>query len=250
MKLALECPTGMLNDIQPLADFDWVLAHLVLQDKEYAEYYRKSKRYKVLDNSVNELLEPLSFGDMLKAMDIVKPSLVVPPDHLGGYKKTYDEIVHALSILGPNDLLPVIQGSTLGEVLGLLQELLSLGFNRLAVPYDILSSREDNPVMMASNRLRVVNSVINRVPIGFEIHLLGMTTIEELESHNRGWVRSVDTGVPVMMGLKGRRLDTFRLEDKKKSTMSRMENIVPVDPIYDMMNVFYNVAYLRKLLND
>ena len=77
-----------------------------------------------------------------------------------------------------------------------------------------------------------------------------MTTIEELGSHNRGWVRSVDTGVPVMMGLKGRRLDTFRLEDKKKSTMSRMENIVPVDPTYDKMMVYYNIAYLRKILRD
>ena len=48
IKLALECPTRLLGDIQPLADFDFILAHLVLQDKEYAEYFSRSKRWKIL----------------------------------------------------------------------------------------------------------------------------------------------------------------------------------------------------------
>lgn len=28
MRLALECPVSLLEDIQPLADFDWILTHL------------------------------------------------------------------------------------------------------------------------------------------------------------------------------------------------------------------------------
>ena len=44
MKLALECPAKLSEDVQPLSDFDWVLAHLVLSDPEYAEYYRRGEK--------------------------------------------------------------------------------------------------------------------------------------------------------------------------------------------------------------
>lgn len=251
MKLALECPTSMLKDIQPLADFDWILAHLVLADKEYAEYYKKSRRFKVLDNSCNELLEPLDFGDILEAMDRIDlgtGGLVVAPDYLGSYKRTFDGMVRALGVLGTDSLLPVVQGSNLDEVLNLLKELLDVGFNRVAVPYDILSSREDSSVRMANRRLQVVNSIINKVPIGFEIHLLGMTTIEELTGHNKGWVKSIDTGVPVLLGMKGYAVDRS-LVDKSKPTMDQMEAVTSVDPEYSKQMIYYNIAYLRKVLN-
>jgi len=48
LKLALECPTLMLNLIQPLADMDFILTHLVLKDKDYALYYMNSKRAKII----------------------------------------------------------------------------------------------------------------------------------------------------------------------------------------------------------
>jgi len=250
MKLALECPTSMLNDIQPLADFDWILAHKVLEDKEYRKYYSESKRFKVLDNSVNELLEPVNLNSLNLAAGWVNPNLIVAPDYLGDVRKTREALDETIYMLGKGRVLPVVQGKDLGEVLDLLKTLLSLGLERVAVPYDILSSREDSSVMMAGNRLKVVNSIIGKVPIRFEIHLLGMTTIEELENHNRGWVKSIDTGVPVMMGLKGYRLDVDRLENKKRPTMELMEGITSLDPDFREMMVYRNIAYLRKILND
>ena len=69
MKLALECPNYLLKDLQPLTDFDFILTHLVLQDKVYAEYYRESRSFKILDNSVNELGIPCSLEEMVQALD-------------------------------------------------------------------------------------------------------------------------------------------------------------------------------------
>jgi len=250
MKLALECPTAMLNDIQPLADFDWILAHKVLEDKEYREYYSKSRRFKVLDNSVNELLEPVDFNSLSLASGWIEPNLIVAPDFLGDHIQTRAALNEAIRIFGIDRVFPVVQGATMVSIIDFFDYILHLGFKRVAVPYDLLSSRKDSPVIMANNRLKVVNSIITKVPIGFEIHLLGMTTIEELENHNKGWVKSIDTGVPVMLGLRGRRLDTYRLVDKKKPTMSIMECTTSGNPEYSRQSIYYNIAYLRKLLND
>jgi hypothetical protein len=84
-------------------------------------------------------------------------------------------------------------------------------FREIAVPYDILSKRTDSTDIMAQSRLDVVNYIISMVPMGFGIHLLGMTTLEELELHNRGWVKSIDTGYPVMCGQVGLRFGIDKL---------------------------------------
>lgn len=248
MKLALECPTSMLNDIQPLADFDWILAHLLLGDDKYAEYYSQSTRYKVLDNSVNELLSPVNLGYLRDAARLVDPNLIVAPDYLGDSGSTWFALKESIRMFGKEKVFPVIQGSTLGDVSDLLEKILSLDLGRIAVPYDILSTREATPEEMASNRTRVVHSIEVKVPIGFEIHLLGFTTINELSRYGKGWVKSIDTGVPVMMGQKGYRLDKNRLVDKKQPTMSIMERTTSVDPEFSKQTIYYNIAYLRKLL--
>ena len=250
MKLALECPTGILSDIQPLADFDWVLAHLVLEDPEYADFYRKSTRYKVLDNSVNELLQSLSLDELEEAANIVKPNLVVAPDYLGDHIQTRAALNEAIRIFGMDRVFPVVQGATMVSIIDFFDYILHLGFEKVAVPYDILSSREGTPEEMANNRTRVVHSIEVKAPIGFWIHLLGMTTVNELGCYGSGWVKSIDTGVPVMMGQKGYRLGKNRLVDKKKPTMSIMECTISGNPEYSRQSIYYNIAYLRKLLND
>ena len=249
MKIALECPTSLLGDIQPLADFDWILAHLVLQDKKYAEFYTKSKRFKVLDNSVNELLEPCSFEDLSRAAEVVEPNLVVSPDFLGNYSMTKQALGESIKVFGLERVYPVVQGDSASSAFECLDYILSLGFDRVAVPYDILSDRSAEPEHMAGRRLGIVSGIIHKVPIGFHIHLLGFNTIEELELHNRGWVRSVDTGVPIMMGLQGKRLDLDRLLDKKEPTLDRMKASW-VDRERDLGKAYYNIAYLRKITNS
>ena len=249
MKIALECPTSLLGDIQPLADFDWILAHLVLQDKEYADYYSKSERFKVLDNSVNELLTPCTLEELGEAARIVSPNLVVAPDYLGSASATRIALKRTVELFGIEKVYPVVQGSSMDSVLDCLDYFLKLGLERVAVPYDTLSSREDKPEGMASRRQEVVRHIISRVPIGFHIHLLGFNTIEELGQHNRGWVRSIDTGVPIMMGLQGKRLDLDRLLDKKEPTLDRMKASW-VDRERDLGKAYYNIAYLRKITNS
>ena len=245
MKLALECPTQILYEIQPLADYDFILTHLVFEDKTYRDYYKSSKRWKILDNSCNELLKPVPISALAEAAELVEPDLIVAPDYLGDSKRTLESIKESIRVFGIEKVLPVVQGSSYKEALNCFEEIASLGCECIAVPYDMGCERTDHPDQMALGRMQLVTSIISRVPISYYIHLLGMTTLEELTSYASGWIKSVDTGVPIMMGLDGRRLGRDRLRDKSQPTLSRM---VSKDNYYDLGGCFYNIAYLRKVL--
>src|SRR6187399_2541069 len=89
-----EIPTKYLNDLSPLLDADFALAHLVLEDPLYCEFYAeqsKKGRMVILDNSMHELPESLNAGEILEAADRVKPAFCIPPDKLGDVKFTYDQ---------------------------------------------------------------------------------------------------------------------------------------------------------------
>lgn len=248
MKLALECPTDLMKDIQPLADFDWILTHLVLEDKVYARHYQESTNFKVLDNSVNELLEPCSLGEMERAAGIVNPDLIVPPDFLGDSLETESTLMKALTIWPKEKILPCVQGEDLAHATNCVDFILRLGFGRIAVPYDITCKRTDSLGTMAESRLKVVSKIISMVPADFQIHLLGMTTLEELTKHNRGWVKSIDTGVPILYGLNCKRLDEPWEFKKDKPTMAQMERSPAGFRNDKLSSVFWNIAYLRTVL--
>src|SRR5690242_8773778 len=93
MKLAMEIPQAHLEEFSRLTDVDFVLAHLVLTNKEYAEFYQdrsKAGRRVVLDNGMHETGKPLTVPELIEACRRVHPSVVIPPDEIGNAKFTYD----------------------------------------------------------------------------------------------------------------------------------------------------------------
>jgi len=256
MRLALECPNYLLKDIQPLVDFDWILTHLVLEDEVYARHYRESKNFKVLDNSVNELLEPCSLEDMERAAEYVSPDLIVPPDHLGDFEATKESLEQGLSLWGHDTLLPVVQGDTTDEALDCAYYYdVKLGFNSVAVPYDITCKRTDSRYIMAVARDYVVQNLTGS---GLEVHLLGFTTVDELVGYQDNLkVKSVDTGVPVLYGMNLKHLDEPWDFKKDKPTMSQMVSFQEFmdtsirsspNPSDRLSAIFWNICYLRKII--
>ena len=245
MKLAFECPTTLLNEIQPLADFDWILTHLVLSDEAYANFYKSSKRFKVLDNSVNENLEPCTLEDIKDASDIVNPDLIVAPDFLGESEKTMESIKEALKLFPKKSVLPVLQGKDPLEALSMAKQLVEMDFSLISVPYDICSSRSDTLNFMAMGRLEVIDT-LRLAGINTKIHLLGVTTLEELSLYDKDTrVVSVDTGSPIVNGLRGIKYFRDTLLDKTTSSMDRMSQGDPED----LTTAYYNIAMLRRILN-
>lgn len=248
MKLALETPTNLLRQIQPLTDFDFILAHWVLEDEEYAQHYQRSTRFKILDNSTNELLVPCSMKDMKKAAEIVSPDWIVAPDFLGDASKTLEAIKSMESWWSIYSTMPVVQGATLEEAKECAKGIAQT-FSRISIPYDITKSREDPVTVLAEGRWAVLEAI---APLFSTIHLLGFNTVEEISrvAAFQPKVESLDTGVPVMMGLNKRPM--VELMDKKDPTLSRM---VPWEGNDSLIGsgqlgwINYNIAYLRKVMN-
>lgn len=251
MKLALECPTNMLSAIQPLADFDFALTHLVLSDKEYAEYYRNSTRFKILDNSTNENLKPCSLDDIKAAAEIIQPDLIVAPDYLVNHFATEVALEECLKIWPGDRILPVVQGLDLSHVVECAMFIETLGFwKKIAVPYDITCSHDAPLTDMATARKKVVQ-ILTGAEFVFDVHLLGLTTLEEVSSYSNNLsVVSIDTGSPVLHGSEGKWFGRDPLLPKSQPTMNRMRDNQDLSGEYPEINyetVYYNIAYLRKV---
>jgi len=59
----------MLENIQPFADFDWILGREFLKDAKYAAYYKTTGKHKFIDNSVNEDGEPITIEELKKVYE-------------------------------------------------------------------------------------------------------------------------------------------------------------------------------------
>jgi len=234
--LALECSTEILEWIQPFADFDWILTKEYKENEAYREYYKQSTNFKYVDNSVNEELEPCSLEDIKEVFDDCGGNLVVAPDWLGNNVQTLEGYMDAVKLFGKERVVGVLQGKTYEEILGCL----NFYGNLVAVPYDIMSVRTDPPWLMGMRR----NLVVAKIPQQYKVHLLGFTSLEELEYYrSMPNVISIDTGIPVKLGLE--ELDIMDpLESKATPTYKQMEEI-PVNQ-ERLTAIYRNLAILRK----
>jgi len=250
MQLALECSTKMLGQVQPFADFDFLLTHLVLQDEAYAEFYKSSDKRRFLDNSVNELGTPETLENIKKAYEKVKnnsETFIVSPDFIGDFKKTLEMYVECIKLFQdtPVGLVAVLQGSTYEEAFTCLRFYLQIHNGKtlyLSVPYDICSKKTDPPELMALRR----SLVVSNIPSSVQIHLLGFSDIKEFWWYKgKSNILSLDTGIPVLLGLQGKGVEE-PLEAKSKPTLELMEGLPLTKENYG--TVCRNIALFRTYI--
>ena len=132
MKVAILAPIPHLEAFCT-TDYHLVLSHLVHQDPEYAEFYKRqsSHSYIILDNSAHEFGKETDGERLLEAAELCGAHEIVLPDRLffgrdtlrkstAGYKYLSDVV-----LLGTNFLV-VPQGRTLKEWRECLRGLLEL----------------------------------------------------------------------------------------------------------------------------
>jgi hypothetical protein len=201
MELAVIPPTPMLGHIlaQPI---HLCLAHLVLADDKYAEYYRNrrsEKEYVILDNSAYEFERSLSVEELMEASKKIQPSEFVLPDVMCNKDETVAEVIKALDAIQISiPFMAVPQGKNYYEWNECLEEILALGDPRIktiGIPR----------VIDTWNRFRY--PMIKMIPETMNIHLLGWAggtaasvplVIEKLYPKR---VRSIDTAKPIHYAL-------------------------------------------------
>ena len=240
MKLALECRTDLLEMIQPFADFDFILARHVLEDEQYAAYYKESSRLKVLDNGVNEEDEPLSMKELKEAFAKINANFVVSPDWINDSVKTIGAYPECVKVFGEDKVIGVLQGRTPIEALSCLQVYKG---HTVAVPYRVGGSDLTTyPEVEALKRALVVA----HIPAEKFVHLFGFTTLGELLWYeNRPNVLSIDTGIPVLLGLLGKDI-LDPMEPKEIPTNEAAKKIELTQTGWTA--IIRNIALLRKYL--
>ena len=259
MLLAQEIPTSMLGEWSSLSDFDFVLAHKVLEDTYYAEFFksREKGREVLLDNSYHELGVPLAISDLLEAAQRVNANYVITPDRVGDVEFNSRMFKQSHRILSPQFRTAVVMtGSDKSEILDFLIDVRDA--NMLCLTFKDPQRFEKYKGMPYTRRWG-------------RVHLLGVSEFEELDTWNkflkgsgqslfgqRIW--SVDTGKAIKWALKSKKLDELaslrtNAETTTKGLASeasqKLLDVPRSDITEEVDNLFrHNVQVLRSHLGD
>lgn len=202
--LAQEIPTSMLATWSPLADLDFILAHKVLEDDAYAEFFRcrDARRELILDNSYHELGYPLELSDLLEAAERCRADYVIAPDRIGDAEHNCRMFLKAKQVLAGYGVAVVMTGADDSTPRDRDNFLVNVKHA------DMLCCTFKQPLRHPwYSTSHVARTHFKRV------HLLGVSSLEELSlwAHTALWHPviefSVDTGKALKWALRGKKLD-------------------------------------------
>lgn len=188
IKYSMEFPVAERSFWLPFCDFEFVLAHKVLGDKAYAQTIMGRERHTpvILDNSMHELGEPLSCGDIFEAAQRCSPDWVIPPDRLGEHTWNLDNlrVMCAMSAHGsPWRVASVMCGRDARERARTVEVSHALGCQMVCFPYR--EARLDWMMELLPSLYVSMRSPVTH------IHLLGVSSLEEL----RAWAIMSERGL-------------------------------------------------------
>lgn len=222
LKLALELPTAKLNNWAPLLDLDFVLAHKVLQDPNYAEFFRlrNPQREVILDNSTHEFGKPLPFAELEKACRAVQANYLIAPDIVPAategkvtteqFQQNLRWLTETAEYLDSSTTATGIAAVLCGNDVDEIDDYLDLCVQHSV---DVLCFTFHNPNRLEWWHLFVEHDAFFTID---RIHLLGMHTEEELKKwveiseEHEGLDFSFDTSKPLKFGVQKELLENVK----------------------------------------
>lgn len=196
------------------------LAHLVLANENYAQFYKKMSlqgKYVLMDNGAAEH-EQLSLDQMLKAIELVQPTEVVLMDTLSDGKSTYKKTIESLEFY--KDLrikfMAVPQGATLEEWKTSAEQLVVLdGVNSIGVSKFLTVTTQDAYIRF--DACKHLEAVFDKYGDTKEVHLLGNDTgphEANMIFARFDFVRGCDTALSYLFAQRG---DEMKRRSKRPS---------------------------------
>jgi len=213
MDLSFEMPTKYLNELGTYNDYDFCLAHLVLANPTYLEYYKDTNKYKICDNSAFELEQPLPNEEVIKAANMLGAQEVVCPDAFHNNKGTCERTqgfinyVKSIGDINKFKLMGVVQGENIPSWYSCLSFMNNnKDIDVIGINYASCGIFDDDPKMA---RIKAVRAALDQAKVRKIIHLLGVggNPIEVKEHGHIPNLRSCDTSIPIVQGLSGDRFD-------------------------------------------
>ena len=227
MLAGIACPISLLEEYAAQGHYHMALSHLILESKQYRDFYlRMSERgdFVSVDNGVVEEGEALPIQKVLEAAHAVHAKEVVLPDVLHDSHGTLIKTALALDYLRSHRCLDDLQwmgvphGRTFREWLSCYLTMLDLPdigtigvsmFDHDLLPGcrpQILSALEQLNLIDYAKEYHVLGCWSDLREVWFLAHRCEESPTRYGRYHGchsvkRSWVRSMDTGVPVRLGL-------------------------------------------------
>lgn len=242
IEFAMETPKALHSSLQHWSDFDFVLAHNVLDDSSYAYRLqnRRSGRMLIMDNSMHELGEALPIDKLLLAAKKCSADYVIPPDRLDAPAWNVQQFYRAckqFAEVGTSVAAVMCGEDTLDRQFAL--DNYTERTSMLLLPYR-------KPRLKWYLEHRTAFHLFDR------IHLLGVNTLEELglfaaaTNHDTSTKWSVDTAKPLKWALQGQSL--LALESVRGAAISSKELLELVELTQEVKDLAYeNVKVLKDV---
>lgn len=238
ISLGLDCPRGWLGQVRLLVDYDYVLIDKASKDPAYLNYFKQSSRPKLLNSRVIKEWVPVSLDEMKKVWDVLG-GVVISRDWLWEPKRTFDAYEESCKAFGQENVIGVMQGTSQEDI----DTCLGLYGNKIALPFDVGSAKEDSLQVKICRRIMLVDALKHK-----RIHLLGLTSPKELEFYRYpDSVESLNTGLPILLALQGKKIEGY-FEDKKDSSYHGIDMDNPPLSFETLRLVRSNIRFLRNLL--
>lgn len=210
IELGVEAPLSQWHCFDDVTQMDFVLAHTVLRDAEFAATMNQRQRQGclILDNSFHELGMPLPAMSLAAAAKVVRADYVIAPDNFEWKNEQRIDAVHELARYIPWECIGVVLSSPHAwENSELLQEVIGIGLlcfpfkqNRRMQYRDLALDTYAPYTSWERREFRLIKRV----------HLLGVSTLDEarewheaVQDSPRDVSWSIDTGKAVKVALKG-----------------------------------------------
>lgn len=198
-------PSKMLPIYGSLNNADFALAHVAVQDRDYADYYEaRAARgvFVTLDNGAYELGRSVDLSEWFVATMKIKPAEVWIPDVFEDGQATIELMEETVAKLNPDfqpRLAGVPQGKTWEEWLRCYARMVRSGMvSTIGVPKHL---RNKHP----EGRLGALEELKQRKLVlpSLQYHCLGVNDMWEVSriSLRAPWVRSIDSAAPVHLAM-------------------------------------------------
>lgn len=261
---AYELPICLIRDPDIKTSFDFAIATVAQKSQKYFDIHRKENRgnrYLVLDNGAFEEPEPIDNNTLLDIAEELKADEIVVPDFIGSAQKTMFAMGDFLGKFRKRDSLQnckiqgVIEGANLNAVMECYRYFLDLDeVDVIGLPYWRLpeSCEAENGCFgniagLGGRRLYLTHHLISQKIFHKKpFHLLGLCYSRALDWYrNYPMIRSIDTSLPVITGLKGQLLarripkPKEKLEFLKEDVTSRQRKAI-------VMNCYWMNRLLQR----
>jgi len=259
IQVSHEVPVSLLEKSLEFNDYDYCLPHLLDENKEYRDFFYKSRwdlgRYIVMDNSLHELGEAYDYKRLKYWISELEPHEFIVPD-------VWEDKTHTLvnaKFWSKMDLplnttkVAVVQAKSLGEAIECYNTLKTshqytkIAFSYGASYYNDLFPHPNPMIGKMMGRILTITTLYKKQVITKcdSVHLLGCSLPQEFSYYSDfPFIDSIDTSNPIIHGLKGIRYSDFGLLYKESD---KIDKLIGLNGNWE--DVEYNIRKFRSFIN-